>query len=151
MRIAIGSDDAGFKLKEILKDYLSELGIEYLDKGILSLDEKVMYPTIAEKVALSISNKECDRGVLVCGTGIGMCISANKVSGVYAALCHDTYSAERAIKSNNTQIITMGARVIGPELAKKILKVWLECEFVEGPSSSKLDLVYEIDKKYRVG
>lgn len=149
MKIAIGCDIAAYGLKEILKKYLEELGYEYTDMGTDNAEDTTDYPYIAEKVALAIKNGEYERGILLCGTGIGVSIVANKVPGVYAALCSDPYSAERARKSNNAQIITMGARVVGPELAKTILKVWLESEFTPGPSSSKIALVAEMDEKYR--
>ncbi|TDT50351.1 ribose 5-phosphate isomerase B [Fonticella tunisiensis] len=149
MKIAIGCDSAAFQLKEVIEKYLSNLGYEYEDMGTNSPDDETHYPLIAEKVATSIADGRFERGILLCGTGIGMCITANKIPGVYAALCHDVYSAERARKSNNAQIITMGARVVGPELAKTILKAWLESEFTPGPSSPKVALVEEIDRKYR--
>jgi ribose 5-phosphate isomerase B len=149
LRIAIGCDIAAFGLKQILMKYLSESGYEYTDMGTTSADDATDYPIIAENVALSIAGGKYDRGILLCGTGIGMSICANKVPGVGAALCHDVFSAERARKSNSAQIITMGARVIGPELAKTILKAWLNSEFTPGPSSSKIALVAELDKKYR--
>ncbi|VBB07573.1 ribose/galactose isomerase [Lucifera butyrica] len=150
MRIAIGCDNAAFELKQVLVKYLHEQGHECLDVGIISTEEETYYPIIAERVATQVASQQAERGVLLCGTGIGMCIAANKVPGVYAALCHDVYSAERARKSNHAQIITMGARVIGPELAKVILRAWLESEFTPGSSSPKVDLVTEMDSKYRV-
>lgn len=149
MKIAIGCDNAAFELKNILKKYMEELGHEVKDFGIPSTDDSTFYPNIAETVAESVKNGESVRGMLLCGTGIGMCITANKVPGIYAALCHDTFSAERSIKSNNAQIITMGARVIGPELAKVITKTWLSSEFTPGSSTPKINLVADIDKKYR--
>lgn len=148
MKIAIGSDNAAFELKQILTKHMTELGHEVQDFGIATPDDPTNYPDVAEKVALAVKDG-CDRGVLVCGTGIGMAIVANKVPGVCAALCHDTFSAERSIKSNNAQVITMGARVIGPELAKKIITTWLESVFVPGPSSPKIQMVADVDAKYR--
>lgn len=150
MKIAIGCDNAAFELKNILKKYMEELGHEVEDFGIPSTEDSTFYPNIAELVAGSVKKGESARGMLLCGTGIGMCITANKVPGIYAALCHDTFSAERSIKSNNAQIITMGARVIGPELAKAITKTWLDSEFTPGTSTPKINLVADIDKKYRV-
>ena len=149
MKIAIGCDNAAFELKNILKKYMEELGHEVKDFGIPSADDSTFYPNIAEIVAESVKKGESARGMLLCGTGIGMCITANKVPGIYAALCHDTFSAERSIKSNNAQIITMGARVIGPELPKVITKTWLDSEFIPGSSTPKINLVADIDKKYR--
>lgn len=149
MKIAIGCDNAAVELKNVLKKHLESLGHEYVDCGVDAEEDKTYYPAIAEKVALAVKDGDCERGILVCGTGIGMAITANKVPGILAALCHDVFSAERAIKSNNAQIITMGARVIGPELAKTILTAWLNSTFVPGPSSPKIDLMHEIDQKYR--
>lgn len=148
MKIAIGSDEVGFDLKEVIKEYLKQRGIEYSDLGAKSKDP-VLYPEVAEAVAEAVRSGECDRGILVCGTGIGMAIAANKVPGIRAACCHDSYSAERARKSNNAQIITFGSRVIGPELAKSLLSIWLESEFAGGPSAPKVAKIDALDEKYR--
>ena len=128
MAIAIGCDDAAFELKQILNRVLEEGGNAVEDFGTFDT-EPVLYPDIAFAAAQSIAEGRNDRAVLLCGTGIGMAISANKVPGIRAAQCHDTYSAERARKSNDAQVITMGARVIGPELAKAVLQAWLASEF----------------------
>jgi ribose 5-phosphate isomerase B len=104
---------------------------------------------VAERVALAVANDDFERGVLICGTGIGMAITACKVPGIRAALCHDVYSAERARKSNNAQILTMGARVIGTEHAKMIVDVWLKSDFDENSRSGpKVERMIEIDAKY---
>jgi len=146
--IAIGSDDIGYELKEEIKRHLAVLGHECEDFGAYS-KEPVDYPDIALAVAEAITAGKYSRGILICGTGIGMSIAASKVPGVRAALCHDTYSAERARKSNDAQILTMGARVIGPELAKKIVEVWLASEFTGGASARKVGKITQIDEKYR--
>jgi ribose 5-phosphate isomerase B len=148
MRIAIGCDEAAVGLTNVLRQQLKEKNIEVKDFGVHG-EDKVDYPDIAVKVAESVAAGEVDRAILVCGTGIGMCITANKVPGVRAALCHDTYSAERARKSNDAQVITMGARVIGPELAKSIINAWLESEFAGGGSIVKVEKVNAVDDKYR--
>ncbi|HBO39001.1 MAG TPA: ribose-5-phosphate isomerase, partial [Pasteurellaceae bacterium] len=127
--------------------YLDTLGIEYDDFGAVAGDV-VLYPDIAEKVALAVAEGKYERAILTCGTGIGMSITANKIPGVRAAVCHDVFSAERARKSNNAQIICFGERVIGVELAKSLLKVWLECDFAEGGSAPKVARINEIDAKY---
>ncbi len=147
-KLALGADDAGFELKETIKAYLDELKVEYEDLGVYSSDP-VDYPDVAVKVAEAVGRGDYERGILICGTGIGMAIVANKVPGVRAAQCHDTYSAERARKSNNAQIMTMGARVIGPELAKIIVKTWLDSEFSGGRSAPKVAKIEEIDNRYR--
>jgi ribose 5-phosphate isomerase B len=148
MRIAIGSDEAGFVLKDILVKEIERIGHISVDVGVY--DEKpVLYPDIAKLVVEKVASGDCERGVLICGTGIGMSITANKYPGIRAALAHDTYSAERAVKSNNAQILTMGARVIGPELAKAILRVFLESKFVDGPSTPKVQRINELERSFR--
>lgn len=146
MPIAIGCDEAGFEMKEALKRMLQDDGHEVEDFGTHDT-RPVLYPNIAFAAAQSIADGRNDRGVLVCGTGIGMAISANKVPGIRAAQCHDTYSAERARKSNDAQVIALGARVIGPELAKSILKVWLASEFEPGRSGPKVARIREYEER----
>jgi ribose 5-phosphate isomerase B len=135
--VAIGSDEAGFALKTFLVDVLHAEGCDVRDFGCLSPDP-VDYPDIAFEVARAVARGEHDRGILVCGTGIGMAIAANKVPGVRAAQAHDPYSAERARKSNDAQILTLGARVIGTELAASIVRTWLRAEFAGGGSARKV-------------
>ena len=142
--VAIGADDAGFGLKEIIKKHLESQGIEVADYGPATADP-VDYPDVAAALANDISAHKHERGILICGTGIGMAIAANKVQGVYAAQAHDTYSAERARKSNNAQIITLGARVIGFELAKQIVDAWMASEFQGGNSARKVAKIAEIE------
>ncbi len=142
--VAIGADDAGYQLKEIIKKHLEAQGVEVADYGP-STPDPVDYPDVAVMLARDIAAQKYERGILICGTGIGMAITANKVPGVYAAQAHDTYSAERARKSNNAQIITMGARVIGPELAKQIVDVWMASEFQGGASARKVSKIAEIE------
>ena len=146
MSIAIGCDEAAYDLKEVLKKTLIEAGHEVADYGTFE-GKPVLYPDIAFAVAEDIASGKHARGVLLCGTGIGMAISANKVPGVRAAQCHDTDSAERARKSNNAQIITMGARVGGPELAKTILATWLAAEFEGGRSAPQVDRIAAYEAK----
>jgi ribose 5-phosphate isomerase B len=148
MRIAVGSDHFGLPLKKHIKNFLKEKQINFNDYGVFS-PEEVDYPDIAEKVALSIREGEYDRGILVCGTGIGMAISANKIPGIYAAVVHDPYSAERARKSNNAQVLAMGSMIIGPELAKSLISIWLDSEFQGGRSARKVDKIAKIENKFR--
>jgi ribose 5-phosphate isomerase B len=148
MRIALGCDEAGLPLMDVVRAYLKEKGIETLDFGVFNTTP-VDYPDIAVTASEAVASGDCDRGVLICGTGIGMCITANKIPGVRAALCHDTYSAERARKSNDAQVLTMGARVIGPELAKSILDAWLASEFAGGRSTAKVEKMKQVDHRYR--
>jgi len=135
--VAIGSDEAGFELKARLCEVIRAEGFEVLDYGCHSL-EPVDYPDVAFEVARAVARGEHERGILVCGTGIGMAIAANKVPGVRAAQAHDPYSAERARKSNDAQILTLGARVIGPDLAATLVRIWLHSEFAGGGSARKV-------------
>lgn len=150
MRIAIGCDEAAFDLKEIIKRHLAEqqqTAVEVEDFGVHSRDP-VDYPDIAARVAEKIASGEFDRGILLCGTGLGMAIAANKVPGIRAATCHDVYSAERAQKSNNAQVITLGARVVGPELAKMVVSAWLASHFAGGGSTRKIEKITHIEEQY---
>ena len=144
MKIAIGADEAGYALKEILKPFIVAEGHEVADFGTFD-GKPVLYPDIAHAAAAAVAAGEQESAVLICGTGIGMAITANKVKGIRAAQCHDTYSAERARKSNDAQIVTLGARVIGPELAKTIIATFLSARFAGGPSAAKVEriLAYE--------
>lgn len=126
--IALGNDQAGYGLKQEIMKYLDEQGIPYKDYGSYS-EESVDYPVYAKKVACAVTDGECEKGILICGTGIGISIAANKVKGVRAALCHDTFSAEATRQHNDANILAMGARVIGPGLAVKIVDTFLHTEF----------------------
>ena len=150
MSVALGCDEAAFELKEIIKSYLKAQGVEVEDYGVYNTDP-VLYPDIAVKVAKAVADDKHARGVLICGTGIGMAISANKVPGIRAAQAHDTYSAERARKSNDAQILTMGARVVGPELAKSIVQAWMDSEFQGGGSQPKVDRIMEYERQFTSG
>lgn len=144
MKLAIGCDEAACELKETIKKHLLAAGHEVTDFGTHD-STPVLYPDIAFTVAESVAKGEYPRAVLLCGTGIGMAISANKVPGIRAAQCHDTYSAERASRSNDAQIITLGARVVGPELAKAIVDAWLKSRFDGGRSQPKVDRINEYE------
>ena len=145
--IIIGADNLGLPLKNALHDYLKELGYEVTDIGVNS-EDPVNYPDVAVELSEQIRDGKFTRGILVCGTGIGMAITANKVPGVRAAVIHDAYSAERARASNDAQVATFGSLVIGVSAAKKMLDVWLENEFtIGGRSQPKVDLINALDKK----
>jgi ribose 5-phosphate isomerase B len=146
--VAIGSDDAGYRLKAIVKEVLEAEGEAVTDYGCDS-DEPVDYPDVALELARAVARGDHDRGILICGTGIGMAITANKVPGVRAAQAHDAYSAERARMSNDAQILALGARVIGPELAKSLVRTWLRAEFAGGASARKVDKIAAIDEAAR--
>jgi ribose 5-phosphate isomerase B len=144
----IACDHYGYPLKEDLKPYLRELGHEPVDLGCDSPDEPVDYPDVAVELATRIQRSEYARGILICGTGIGMAIVANKLPGVRAAVCHDPYSAERARASNDAQIIAFGAQIIGPLVARKLLDVWLSSEFQGGRSVGKVEKIKAIDARF---
>ena len=150
MKVAIGCDEAALDLKETIKAHLTgqdQVSVQVTDFGVHTVDP-VDYPDIAVEVAEAVAQGECDRGILLCGTGLGMAIAANKVPGVRAATCHDVYSAERAQQSNSAQVMTLGARVIGPELAKKVVSAWLESHFAGGESARKIEKIMQIEAKY---
>ena len=142
MKIAIGADSAGKPLLDVIEAHLaSKTGL-----SVSNLSQSGFYADLSAKLARTIVSGENERGILICGTGIGVSIAANKVPGIRAALTHDTYSAERAAKSNNAQIITMGARVIGPELAKSIVDAFLASEFDPGgPSAGNVAAINRLD------
>lgn len=147
--IIVGCDQNGRNLLDHLVEHIKIKGMKVIDLG--SKDKELVdYPDIAEKVALEVMRLRTDRGLLICGTGIGMAIAANKIPGIRAACCHDNYSAKRARKSNNAQIITMGAQIIGEELAKEILDAWLSSEFSGGRSTPKVNKLIQLDTVYRL-
>lgn len=151
MKISIGCDEAALDLKELIKAHLqtqSQVHVEVQDFGVHCC-EPVDYPDIAVQVAEAVARGVYERGILLCGTGIGMAIAANKVVGIRAATCHDVYSAERAQKSNNAQIITLGARVVGPELAKMVVSAWLASQFSGGGSTRKVEKIMRIEQTHR--
>lgn len=138
MRIAVGADNAGAELKNLLKGVLEgdpRVG-EVVDLGVADAGDTTAYPYVGARVAEAVARGEARRGLLVCGTGIGMAIAANKVAGIRATVAHDSYSVERSVLSNDCQILTFGARVIGPELAAKLVGEWLSHEFDPGSASA---------------
>ena len=150
MKLAIAGDSAGLPLVATLLPHLrARAGLEVCDPSQAPDGTKEFYANLAERVALAVRSGEYDRGILICGTGIGVAMSANKVPGIRAAQTHDPYSAERAAKSNNAHIITLGARVVGSELAKTIVDAWLAAEFDPAGSSADNVLAIEaLDAKY---
>ena len=150
MKIAIGSDKLGAQLRRSLIEHLQKqslVKVEIQDFGVGEDDEQD-YPDIGLLVAESIANGTNQRGILICGTGIGMAITANKVPGVYAANVSDSYSAERARKSNNAQVITFGALTVGVALANSLIDIWLVSEFQGGRSTRKVEKIKDIEAKY---
>ena len=149
MKLVIGADSAGKPLLDVIAKHLASKGVAFTDMSAGAGSHPEFYAETAERVSLAIAKHDYERGILFCGTGIGVCISANKVPGIRAALTHDTYSAERASKSNNAQIITMGARVVGPELAKAVVDTWLAADFdPAGSSAGNVGAIDKLDGKY---
>jgi len=151
MKIAIGFDHAGFPLKQIVLDAIHNAGHEPIDLGTYSADP-VDFPDFAEKVGRAIQNGEAERGILVCGSGIGACIAANKMKGVYASICHDTYSAAQGVAHDDMNVLCLGGRVIGPELAIALVKAFLGAEYQgKKPGGERLDRRVEKIKKMENG
>ncbi len=148
MKIALGSDHGGFGLKESVKSYLIENGYEVEDFGTYST-ESVDYPAFALKAAIAVSKGKCDRGILVCSTGIGISIAANKVRGIRAALCGDLLSARLTREHNDTNVLALGAFIVGKELAFSIVDTWLKTDFSKGERHQRrIDAITEIEKEY---
>ncbi|MFV0381524.1 MAG: ribose 5-phosphate isomerase B [Breznakia sp.] len=147
MKIVVGCDEAAYKLKEQVKQYLIDKGEEVTDIGVYN-ENPSSYPDIAQILCNQILDGTCERGILMCGTGIGMVITANKIPGIRAAVCHDMFSLERSIKSNNCQVLCMGARVIAPQYAELLVDRWLTCKFVDGRSTTKVERIMEIESQY---
>lgn len=147
MKIAIASDHGGVNIREEIKKLLDEMGLQYEDFGC-NCSTSVDYPDYALPVAKRVANGEFDRGILICGTGIGMSIAANKVKGIRCALVHDTFSAKATRQHNDSNILSMGERVIGPGLAREIAQVWLTTEFEGGRHQNRIDKITQIEEKY---
>ncbi len=146
--IVIGADHMGLPLKNAIRDYLVKKGYQVDDMGVNAADP-VDYPDVGAQLAEAVAAGSYERGILVCGTGAGMAIVANKVPGVRAVAVQDPYTAERAVASNNAQIVTFGSQIIGPQVAEKLIDIWLESEFQGGRSAPKVAKIDNLDEKYR--
>lgn len=146
MVVAIGSDHGGFELKEVIKGLLTAEEIEFVDLGPEN-EESVDYPIYGEKVAKAVAAGEADRGIVICGTGIGISIAANKVPGIRCALCTNEFMAEMTRRHNDSNVLALGGRVLGTELAKSIVKMWLYTEFEGGRHQRRIDLITEIEEQ----
>lgn len=146
MKVVIDCDDAAIELKKVIVAHLKNRGVDVADLDYLGSNPGAFYPEIGYNLALNIQNGSFERGILICGTGLGMAMIANKVEGVFAGVCHDVFSAERLRKSNDAQVLTMGARVIGSELAKTIVDAWLKAEFQGGGSQPKVDQMRALER-----
>ena len=147
MKIAIGCDHGGIVLKPIVKKVLEENEIEVIDMGCYDT-KSVDYPDYALLVAEAVSKGEVDKGIILCGTGIGISIAANKVKGVRAAVCHDLFTAQMCAQHNDANILSIGGRVVSEELAGQMVQVWLDTPFEGGRHTGRVDKITEIEKKY---
>ena len=139
MKVAIGCDHGGIDLKDIVKSVLSDLGHEIDDQGCYS-SESVDYPNFAKSVSLLVKEGKCERGILICGTGIGMSMAANRVPGIRAALCHEMFSARMSREHNDANILCLGARVIGQGLAAEVVRTWMTTDFAGGRHQRRIDM-----------
>ena len=147
MKIVVGCDHAGFPLKETVLHTINDLGHEAIDVGTFSL-ERVDFPDFAEKVGLTIQEGKAERGIAICGSGVGSCIAANKMTGIYASVCHDTYSAHQGVEHDNMNVLCLGARIIGVELAKEIVQAFLKAEyFNNGNYAKRVEKIKAIEHK----
>ncbi len=145
MKVAIAADHGGFELKEHVKKIMDSMNIEYVDLGTESV-ESVDYPDYAFPVANMVAKGEVDRGILICGTGIGMSISANKVKGVYAALVHDCYTARVTRQHNNSNVLCLGGRTVGFNVAEEIVKIWLAEDFEGGRHERRVNKIIDLER-----
>lgn len=145
MKVAIGSDHGGFRLKEEIKTQLTELQVDSYDFGTYT-PASVDYPDISRQVAEAVAKGEYERGIIVCGTGIGVSIAANKIKGIRAALCNDVFSAQMSREHNDANILTLGERVIGFGLARMIVEVWLKTEFAGGRHACRVGKIMDLEK-----
>ena len=146
MKIAIGNDHTAVDLKNTISDYLKELGYEVINLGTDSR-ESCDYPIYGEKVGRDVADGEADLGIAICGTGVGISLAANKVKGIRACVCSEPYTAKLSRMHNNSNVLAFGARVVGDELAKMIVKEWLDAEFEGGRHQRRVDMIMEIENK----
>ena len=148
--IALACDHAALEMKQMIKNLLNEMGLEYHDYGTFT-EDSCDYPIFAARAAGAVASGECDRGIVICGTGIGMSIAANKVKGVRCALCGDVYSAEMTRRHNDSNVLALGARVTGIEVARLIAKTWLSTEFEGGRHARRVELITKIENGENLG
>ena len=146
MRIVIGNDHTAVDLKNIIVDYLTELGYDVINLGTDSR-ESCDYPVYGEKVGRAVADGQADLGIAICGTGVGISLAANKVKGVRACVCSEPYTAKLSRMHNNSNVLAFGARVVGDELAKMIVKEWLDAEFEGGRHQRRVDMLMEIENR----
>lgn len=149
MKIVVGSDHAGFELKEQVAAFVRELGHEVIDVGTDNGTDAVDYPDYAESVCKAIMNNQAERGILICGSGVGASVAANKLPGISAGLCHDTYAAHQGVEHDDMNVLVMGGRIIGPELARELVKAYLSAHFTnEARHRRRLEKTRALEKRY---
>lgn len=147
MKVALGSDHAGWELKEAIRTYLNQQGYEIVDMGP-EKETSVDYPDFALPVAEAVASGKCHRGILICSTGIGMSIAANKVPGIRAALCHNIFTTWRSRQHNDANILVLGGSLVSKDLAQQMVKIWMETEFEGNRHARRLKKINQIEKKY---
>lgn len=150
MKVAIGCDHGGFPLKGLMIETVKGLGYETVDVGAFELDPQDDYPDFAELVGRTIQRGEAERGLIICGSGVGACVTANKILGIRAGLCHDTYSAHQSVEHDNANVLALGARVIGPELAVEVVRAFLTATFTgEKRHSRRVGKIADLENRER--
>jgi ribose 5-phosphate isomerase B len=147
LKVVVGADHAGYELKEVFKEVFRSKNIEFMDVGTMNGNNSVDYPDFAATVARKVASGEYDRGVIVCGTGVGMAISANKVRGIRAANCNEVVTARFSRLHNDANVLTIGSRIVGLEVAREILTVWLVTEFEGGRHAGRVDKIHRIENR----
>jgi ribose 5-phosphate isomerase B len=153
LKLVISSDHAGFSLKEEVRAYLAKAGHELVDLGAYAPDPQDDYPDFAEKVGLALMRGDAPRGILICGSGVGVCVAANKMPGIRAGMCHDTYSAHQGVEHDDMNVIVLGARVIGPALAFEVVDAFVKAQFIakEERFQRRFKKVLAIEARYQCG
>lgn len=153
MKLVIGSDHAGFPLKEEVRAYLTKAGHEIVDLGAYEVDPLDDYPDFAEKVGLAVKRGDAPRGILICGSGVGVCVAANKIPGIRAGMCHDTYSAHQGVEHDDMNVIVLGARIIGASLAFECVDAFVRAQFIikEERFTRRFKKVLAIEARYQCG
>jgi ribose 5-phosphate isomerase B len=153
MKLVIASDHAGFPLKEEVRAYLAKAGHEIVDLGAFKIEPEDDYPDFAERVGLAVKKGEAPRGILICGSGVGVCIAANKIPGIRAGMCHDTYSAHQGVEHDDMNVVVMGARIIGASLAFEVVDAFIKAQFIikEERFTRRFKKVMSIEARYMCG
>jgi ribose 5-phosphate isomerase B len=153
VKLVISSDHAGFPLKEEVRAYLAKAGHDLVDLGAFEIDPLDDYPDFAERVGLAIRRGDAPRGILICGSGVGVCVAANKIPGIRAGMCHDTYSAHQGVEHDDMNVVVLGARVIGPALAFEVVEAFVKASFIvnEVRFTRRFNKVLAIEARYQCG